>query len=73
MIKTGKAQMELTSLEAQTAIMEIGFTDDAKQILDALPTPEQLMPPLQMGELENMLDGSSYRDRLNYKSLGREP
>ena len=73
MVKTGKAQMELTSLEAQTAIMEIGFSDEAKKILDALPTPEQLMPALQLGELEKLLDGSSYRERLNYRSDGREP
>ena len=58
MIKAGKAKIEEASLNAQTQIMTIGFSEEAKTVLDAMPTPEQLMPPLQLAELEKMLDSS---------------
>jgi translation initiation factor 2B subunit (eIF-2B alpha/beta/delta family) len=58
MIKAGKARIEESSLNVQTQIMTIGFSEEAKAILDAMPTPEQLMPPLQLAELEKMLDSS---------------
>jgi hypothetical protein len=58
MIKESKAQIEAASLEVQKQILQVNFSQEAKAILDAMPTPEQLMPPLQLAEVEKMLDSS---------------
>ena len=55
MIAVGKRKIEESSLAIQTRIMASALSDEAKAFLEEMPTPEQLMPPLKLGELETML------------------
>lgn len=64
MIKTGKRKVEEISLDVQTRIIASGLTEQAKEFLEAMPTPEQLMPRLDLGTLEKMLGrGEGYHQR----------
>lgn len=64
MIKTGKRKVEEISLEVQTRIIASGLSTEAKAFLDSMPTPEQLMPRLNLGELEKMLGrGTGWHQR----------
>lgn len=65
MIRTGKRKIEESSCDIQTQIMASSFSSEAQNLLDTMPTPEQLMPKLNLGALESMLgNGSDYRHRL---------
>jgi hypothetical protein len=55
MIAAAKRKIEQSSLAIQTRIMTSALGDEAKAFLEQMPTPEQLMPPLKLGELETML------------------
>jgi hypothetical protein len=46
--------------------MASSFSSEAQTLLDAMPSAEQLMPQLNLGELEKMLGNGSadYRHRL---------
>jgi len=61
MIKSGKRKVEEASLDAQTKIIASSFSSEAQGFLDAMPTPEQLMPQLNLGELEKMLGNGDGR------------
>lgn len=61
LIKTGKRKIEEVSLNVQTRILASGLSEEAKAFLETIPSPEQLMPRLSLGELEKMLGrGSGY-------------
>jgi hypothetical protein len=74
MIKAGKRKVEEASLDVQTRIIASGLTEQAKEFLEAMPTPEQLMPRLSLGELEKMLGprGQGYHQR-SLPDAGGEP
>jgi hypothetical protein len=55
MIAAAKRKIEESSLAIQTRIMASALSDEAKAFLEEMPIPEQLMPPLKLGELETML------------------
>jgi hypothetical protein len=55
MIKSAKRKVEEISCDAQTKILASSFSSEAQALLDAMPSAEQLMPKLNLGELENML------------------
>ncbi len=64
MIKSGKRRIEESSCEIQTRIIASSFSSEAQGFLDSMPTATQLMPQLNLGELEKMLgsgDGSYQR------------
>jgi len=53
MAKEGKFKIEQSSLDVQTKLLAEGLeSDDAKKFLESMPTPEQLMPPLSLDEIE---------------------
>ena len=65
MIKSGKRKVEESSCDVQTRIISGGLSSEAQAFLDTMPTPEQLMPKLNLGELEKMLGkGSDHYRRL---------
>jgi hypothetical protein len=73
MIKSGKRKVEEASLDVQTRIIASGLSDEARQFLEAMPTPEQLMPRLNLGTLEKMLGrGQGYHQR-SLPDAGGEP
>lgn len=54
--KGARTQIERKSIETQERIMVGGLTaDTAKQFLEAMPTAEQLMPPVKYGEVQALL------------------
>ncbi|SRR5258707_1179968 len=55
LIARAKRKIEEASLAIQTRIMASALSDEAKAFLEEMPTPEQLMPPLKLGELETIL------------------
>jgi hypothetical protein len=56
--KQALTQIEAASVEAQTELLRDGLTTDAARAwLDALPTPEQLMPALEVSSLLRALPG----------------
>jgi hypothetical protein len=64
MIKSGKRKIEEISCDVQTRIIASGLSSEAQTFLDTIPTPEQLMPRLNLGELEKMLGkGTGYYQR----------
>jgi hypothetical protein len=72
MIKAGKRKVEEASFDVQTRIIASGLTEQAKEFLEAMPTPEQLMPRLNLGEIEKMLGrGHGYHQSL--RDAGGEP
>jgi len=51
--KQAKLELQRRSLEMQEHLLAGGLeSEDAKQFLAAMPTPEQLMPVLQLAEIE---------------------
>jgi len=70
LIAAGKRKIEESNLAIQTRIMASALTGEAKAFLEQMPTPEQLMPPLKLGELETMLsDRTSARYHLEDEDL----
>jgi hypothetical protein len=64
MIKSGKRKVEEISLDVQTRIIASGLSSEAKAFLESMPSPEQLMPRLNLGTLETMLgNGSGFHQR----------
>jgi hypothetical protein len=64
MIKSGKRKIEEISLDVQTKIIASGLTTEAKAFLDSMPTPEQLMPRLNLSDMEKMVGiGAGYYQR----------
>ena len=56
MEKQGKLAVERQSVEVQTHLLADGLTsDEAKRWLEAMPTAEQLMPPVSMAEIRKQL------------------
>jgi hypothetical protein len=65
MERQAKLQIATDALQAKTAIIALGLiTDAARQFLDELQPLERLMPPLELGSIEEMLDETSPRHRL---------
>jgi hypothetical protein len=59
--KQAIAHIEAASVEAQTALLRDGLTTDAaRRFLDSLPTPEQLMPALEVSSLLTALPGHRF-------------
>ncbi|MEZ5184773.1 MAG: hypothetical protein R2720_03425 [Candidatus Nanopelagicales bacterium] len=50
--KTARQRIDAGELEAVTAIVAVGMGAQARELLEAMPTPEQLVPVLDLGELE---------------------
>jgi hypothetical protein len=72
--KQAAAHIEAASVEAQTALPRDGLTTDAaRQWLDSLPTPEQLMPALEVSSLLRALPGHTFNEPLtgHYHSWDR--
>ncbi len=64
MIKSAKCRIESASLEAQTKILTANFSSEAQTLLDAMPTATDLMPKLNLGDLEKLLgNGDSHNRR----------
>jgi hypothetical protein len=57
------AEIERHSAEVQTKLLAIGMSSEAAALLASLPSAEQLMPPISVGEAEALL-GSNGRARL---------
>jgi len=56
LVKAAKVQIEQASLETQTTLVAGGLDSDAaRAFLDAMPTPEALMPRLSMAEVQTAL------------------
>lgn len=54
--KKARTEIERASLETQTQLLMSGLeSTEAKRFLDAMPTAEQLMPALDVGEIEKQL------------------
>jgi hypothetical protein len=65
MEKQARLQIAQDALQAKTAIIAQGLiTDAARQFLNELQPLERLMPPLELGSVEQMLDETSSRHRL---------
>ncbi len=56
-----KHRIEAASVEVQEAILTTGLAEEAREVLAGMPTPTELMPPLDVIELEE----SVQRPRLN--------
>ena len=57
MQKEAISKIERLSLEAQTEIVASGLTSDgARAFLDAMPKLEQLMPPVEVGEMQTLIE-----------------
>jgi hypothetical protein len=51
--KAAKTAIERASLEVQEQLLVAGLeSDEAREFLDAMPTPEALLPPLRLAEIE---------------------
>jgi hypothetical protein len=54
-VKKAQAAIAKRSVEAQTRIVAAGLTNDAaKALLAEMPTPEQLLPPLDLTAIERL-------------------
>jgi hypothetical protein len=73
LIKAGKRKVEEASLDVQTRIIASGLAEQAKEFLEAMPTPEQLMPRLNLGELEKMLGRGHGWHQRSLPDEGGEP
>jgi hypothetical protein len=51
--KTAKHQIEASSATAQERIIATGLASEARKLLTEIPSPEQLMPTLDMQEIES--------------------
>jgi hypothetical protein len=57
MEKEAVSKIERLSLEAQTNIIATGLeSDGAKAFLEAMPKLNQLMPPVEIGEMQALID-----------------
>lgn len=59
--KTARQRIDAGELEAVTAIVAVGMGARARELLEAMPTPEQLVPVLDLGELEGKATGRGLR------------
>lgn len=59
--KAARQRIDAGELEAVTAIVAVGLGAEARELLEAMPTPEQLMPALDLGELEGKAAGRGLR------------
>jgi hypothetical protein len=59
MEKAAFAEIERKGADIQTQLLAIGMSDEAARLLDALPSVEQLMPPLAVAEAEALLENRS--------------
>jgi hypothetical protein len=63
MVKEGKVAVEAASVEFQTRLITDGLESaEARGWLERMPTPEQLMPVLPVGELQKQLPGRMPRE-----------
>lgn len=66
--KDAIASIEKISLHAQTEILSTGLTSDAaRAFLEAMPKLEMLMPPIQVGEMQALIDTRKAQGRLAYE------
>lgn len=62
-------KIERLSLEAQTQIVAAGLdTESAKSFLEAMPKLDQLMPSVEIGEIETLIQTKRAERRLGYYS-----
>jgi hypothetical protein len=68
MQKEAVTKIERLSLEAQTQIIASGLDSEAaKAFLDAMPKLEQLMPPVEIGEIQSLIEARhSERKQIMY-------
>ena len=60
--KEAKLQIERSSLEIQTQLLANSLESaDAKAFLEKMPTPEQLMPAIAVGEIQEALNSNQER------------
>lgn len=59
--KAARQRIDAGELEAVTAIVTVGMGEQARELLEAMPTPEQLVPVLDLGELEGKATGRGLR------------
>jgi hypothetical protein len=66
------ARIERMSLESQTSILAQGLqTEAAREFLDAMPTMASLMPPLDVPEIQALVESQrTKRARESYERLG---
>jgi len=61
------AKIERHSLEAQTALIAHGLeSETAKAFLETMPALEALMPPIEMGPIQQLVDAKLAERRLRY-------
>lgn len=53
--ESAKHRIEAASADVQEGILTAGLADEARKVLAEMPTPEQLMPVLDVIELENVV------------------
>jgi hypothetical protein len=64
------SKIERMSLEAQTEVLANGLeTESAKKFLDAMPKMNELMPPVQIGEIQSLVDTRKTEGRSNHYEL----
>lgn len=65
--KEAITKIERLSLTAQTEIVASGLdSDSAKAFLDAMPKLEALMPPIEIGEIQTLVETRRAERRLSY-------
>jgi len=65
--KEAITRIERLSLEAQTNIVSQGLdTESARAFLDAMPKLETLMPPLEVGEIQSLVETRRAERRISY-------
>lgn len=68
MEKEALTKIERLSLEAQTEIVAHGLESDAANaFLQNMPKLDVLMPPIQMGEIQSLIEARKQERRLNYQ------
>ena len=67
MEKEAVTRIERLSLDAQTAVLASGLeTDAAKQFLASMPDMAALMPPIEIGEIQSLVESRRATNRLAY-------
>lgn len=67
MEKEAVTKIERLSLQAQTEILAQGLdTEAARRFLESMPTMDSLMPPVQIGEIQTLVETQRKDRRLSY-------
>lgn len=68
MEKEAVTKIERLSLDAQTQVLSIGAGDALKTFLEKMPAMDSLMPPIEIGEMQSLIESKRQKSQYGYLS-----